>query len=88
MLLAQVMMGIETYLESTMINQAHGQKAVTAAPGTSPTTLDKDTGFEQYIKLRSVKTLKPVGQSQPANPNHEDWITPKVYKGTSDRENA
>jgi hypothetical protein len=44
--------------------------------------------IEKYIKLRSVKTLKPVRKSQPANPDHEDWITPKVYTGTSDRENA
>ena len=45
--------------------------------------------IQQYIKLRSVKTLKPVGKSQPANPgNTEDWKQPKVYKGTSDRENA
>jgi hypothetical protein len=45
--------------------------------------------IKQYIKLRSVKTLKPVGKSQPANPgNTEDWKRPKVYKGTSDRENA
>ena len=45
--------------------------------------------IEKYIKLRSVKTLKPVGKSQPANPGHtEDWKRPKVYKGTSDREKA
>jgi hypothetical protein len=45
--------------------------------------------IEKYIKLRSVKTLKPVGTSQPANPdNTEDWKRPKVSKGTSDRENA
>jgi hypothetical protein len=40
--------------------------------------------IEKYIKLRSVKTLKPVGQSQPANPgNTKDWKRPKVYKGLS-----
>ena len=45
--------------------------------------------IQQYIKLRSVTTLKPVGKSQPANPgNTEDWKRPKVSKGTSDRENA
>jgi hypothetical protein len=40
--------------------------------------------IKKYIKLRSVKTLKPVPKSQPANPAHEDWITPKVYTGTSE----
>lgn len=39
--------------------------------------------IEQYIKLRSVKTLKPVKTPKPSN-----WLTPKVYKGTGDRENA
>ena len=44
---------------------------------------------ENYIKLRSVRTLKPVPKSETSsNPDNEDWITPKVYKGTSDRENA
>jgi hypothetical protein len=44
---------------------------------------------ENYIKLRSVKTLKPVPKSETSsNPDNEDWITPKIYKGTSDRENA
>ena len=42
--------------------------------------------IQQYIKLCSVTTLKPVGKSHPTNPEHEDWIMPKVYKGTSDRE--
>ena len=42
--------------------------------------------IEKYIKIRSVKTLKPVPKPQPGNPDNEDWITPKVYKGTSDRE--
>ena len=42
---------------------------------------------EKYIKLRSVKTLKPVPKPETSrNPDDEDWITPKVYKGTSDRE--
>ena len=50
--------------------------------------IDCTGAIAQYIKLRSVKTLKPVGQSQPANPNHEDWKRPKVFTGTSDRENA
>src|SRR5262245_5997396 len=41
--------------------------------------------IEKYIKLRSVKTLKPIGKSQPANPvNTKDWKRPKVYKGTSE----
>ena len=44
---------------------------------------------KQYIKLRFITSLKPVGKSQPANPdNAEEWIAPKVYKGTSDRENT
>ena len=44
---------------------------------------------EKYIQLRSVKTLKPVGKPQPADPGStEDWLTPKVYKGTSDRESG
>jgi hypothetical protein len=34
--------------------------------------------IQQYIKLRSVKTLKPVIKPKPLN-----WITPKVSKGTS-----
>jgi hypothetical protein len=38
---------------------------------------------ENYIKLRSVKTLKPVIKRKPTH-----WVTPKVYKGTSDRENV
>jgi hypothetical protein len=38
---------------------------------------------EKYIKLLSVKRLKPVPKPQPANPDHEGWITPKVYKGLS-----
>jgi hypothetical protein len=41
--------------------------------------------IEKYIKLRSVKTLKPVGKLQPANPaNTKDWKQPKVYKGESE----
>jgi hypothetical protein len=39
--------------------------------------------IEIYIKLRSVKSLKPVGKSQHANPDTEEWITPKVYTGIS-----
>jgi len=43
--------------------------------------------IEKYIKLRSVKTLKPVGKLQPAKPsNTKDWKQPKVSPGTSDRE--
>jgi hypothetical protein len=37
--------------------------------------------IEKYIKLRSVKTLKPVKKSKPTN-----WLTPKVYTGISDEE--
>jgi hypothetical protein len=45
--------------------------------------------IEKYIKLRSVKSLKPVGKSQPRNPgNTQDWKRPKVSMGTSDREHA
>ena len=33
--------------------------------------------IQQYIKLRSVKTVKPVGKSQPANPANEGWKRPK-----------
>jgi hypothetical protein len=41
--------------------------------------------IKKYIKLCSVKTLKPVPKSQPANPDDsEDWITPKVYQGASE----
>ena len=38
---------------------------------------------EKYIKLRSVKKLPPVRKPKPTK-----WLLPKVYKGTSDRENA
>ena len=38
---------------------------------------------ETYIKLRSVKTVKPVIKFKPIN-----WLTSKSSKGTSDRENA
>jgi hypothetical protein len=44
--------------------------------------------IEKYIKLRSVKTVKPVPKLQPANPDSEGWLPPKVYTGTSDRENT
>jgi hypothetical protein len=39
--------------------------------------------IEKYIKLRSVKTLAPVKKPKPSK-----WLTPKVYKGTSDREHG
>jgi hypothetical protein len=39
--------------------------------------------IQQYIKLRSVKSLKPVPKSNPATSDTEEWITPKVYKGKS-----
>ena len=42
---------------------------------------------KKYRKLRSVKTGKPVTKAETSShPHHEEWITPKVYKGTSDRE--
>jgi hypothetical protein len=41
-------------------------------------------GVKNYIKLRSVKSLKPVPTSETSsNPDNKDWITPKVYKGIS-----
>ena len=41
--------------------------------------------IKQYIKLRSVTSLKPVGKLQPANPgNTKDWKQPKVYQGASE----
>jgi hypothetical protein len=43
---------------------------------------------KNYIKLRSVTSLKPVPKSKPATSDTEEWITPKVYTGTSDRENG
>jgi hypothetical protein len=39
--------------------------------------------IQRYKNLRSGKRVKPVGKSQPANPDKEEWITPKVYTGTS-----
>jgi hypothetical protein len=40
--------------------------------------------IQTYIKLRSGKSLKPVGKSNPATPDTKEWITPKVYKGASE----
>lgn len=49
--------------------------------------------IEEYIKLRSVKRLKPRKKprggprtwwTKPGNPDNTDWLPPKVYKGTSD----
>ena len=49
---------------------------------------------EEYIQLRSVKTLKPRRRkpkrgtqpklNKPGNPDNTDWLTPKLYEGTSD----
>jgi hypothetical protein len=49
---------------------------------------------EEYLKLRSVKKLKKlktIEKRKPWNsgtPTHEDWITPKVYKGASKEPSA
>jgi hypothetical protein len=50
--------------------------------------------IEDYIKLRSVKRLKPRKKSthgtqrtwwtNPGNSDNTDWLTPKLYKGTSE----
>jgi hypothetical protein len=50
--------------------------------------------IEEYIKLRSVKRLKPRRKTtpgaqrtwwtKPGNPDNTDWLTPKLYEGTSD----
>jgi hypothetical protein len=46
---------------------------------------------EDYIKLRSVKRLKPVRRRKPAktpenadNTTNDEWLTPKVYQGDSE----
>ena len=46
---------------------------------------------EEYIKLRSVKTLKPRRKptrgaerswwNNPGTPDNTDWLSPKLYKG-------
>ena len=41
---------------------------------------------KQYIKLRSLKTLKQVPKSDTATPDTEGWVTPKIYKGISMQE--
>ena len=41
---------------------------------------------KQYIKLRSVKSLKVVPKSKPATSDTEEWVTPKIYKGISMQE--
>ena len=49
--------------------------------------------MEEYIKLRSVKRLKPRKKlrggprrrwHKPGNPDNTDWLPPKLYEGTSD----
>ena len=49
--------------------------------------------MEEYIKLRSVKRLKPRKKlrggprtwwNKPGNHDDTDWLTPKLYKGTND----
>jgi hypothetical protein len=39
---------------------------------------------KQYIKPRSVTSLKPVGKSHTATSDTEEWLTPKLYKGASE----
>jgi hypothetical protein len=43
--------------------------------------IDCSGAKKQYIKLRSIKSLKP--KSKPATSDTEEWITPKIYKGIS-----
>jgi len=44
---------------------------------------------KQYIQLRSIKSLKPVPTSETStSPDNKDWKRPKVYTGSSDRENV
>jgi hypothetical protein len=50
---------------------------------------------EDYIKLRSVKRLKLVRKRTPVkmpetsgNATNDDWVSPILSKGTSDREKA
>jgi hypothetical protein len=50
---------------------------------------------EDYIKLRSVKRLKPVRKRPPVHipdysgsATNDDWLTPKLYKGTSDQQDG
>ena len=49
--------------------------------------------MEEYIKLRSVKRLKPRKKprggprtwwTKPGNPDNTDWLPPKLYEGTGD----
>jgi hypothetical protein len=47
--------------------------------------------IEDYIKLRSVKRLKPVRKRTPVKKSetsdistNDDWLTPKVYQGVSE----
>jgi hypothetical protein len=49
--------------------------------------------IEEYVKLCSVKRLKPRKKprgaprtwwNKPGNPDNTDWLTPKLYEGTSD----
>ena len=54
--------------------------------------------IEDYIKLRSVKRLKPRKRANPdaprtwwthpGTPDNTDWLTPKLYKGTSDQQDG
>ena len=50
-------------------------------------------GMEEYIKLRSVKRLKPrkkprggrrTWRNKPGNHDDTDWLGPKLYTGTDD----
>jgi hypothetical protein len=42
------------------------------------------SGVKQYIQLRSITSLKPVGKSHTATPGTEEWKRPKTYKGASE----
>jgi|RhiMetdeSRZDD1v2_1073273.scaffolds.fasta_scaffold09099_2 hypothetical protein len=51
--------------------------------------------IEEYIKLRSVKRLKPVRKRTPVttpetsgNATNDDWLPPKIYTGTSDQQDG
>jgi hypothetical protein len=44
--------------------------------------------IENYIKLRSIKTLQPIKNPTTGNPNNFDWLSPKIYEEKSDEEKA
>jgi hypothetical protein len=43
----------------------------------------KESGFVRKVKARSVKKLPAVKTPRPGNPDSDDWLQPKVYKGKS-----